>query len=144
MLVTDSPLASEIEATYCLKIGDFHFFKNFIVTEFNEGVNVSFDDFKEIYELSQEYFEGRPYGVISNRINSYSIDLIDILRHMNKPGNLRAYAIVPHHNSSRPALILEDHYFKMQRKRFYSIVEAAKWINFKIKKATESSKYHLP
>ena len=142
MTVKESKLSKHIEATYRLKIGDFHFFKNFVVAEFNEGVYASYKDLEESYDLALDYYKDRSYGFISNRINSYSINIMDVLKYQSKFKGLRAYAIVTHNRSSKISLQVEDYYFKLKRTRFNSLIDAAKWVNDKIN-ASQVDKFHL-
>lgn len=136
--VLDSPLSENVQATYCLDIGDFHFFSDFVVAEFKQGAYVSFSDFKEIFDLSQEFFESQPYGFISNRVNSFSVNLLDILKHRQKVKHLKAYAIVTYNHNSKRMLAIEDYYFKFQRKRFNSFLDAARWVTAQVKSAQET------
>ncbi|OUR90766.1 hypothetical protein A9Q87_12485 [Flavobacteriales bacterium 34_180_T64] len=128
MTVLDSPLSKNVQATYCLDIGDFHFFDNFIVAEFKQGSYVSFNDFKEIFDLSREFFEGKPSGIISNRVNSYSINLLDIVENRDKLAQLSAYAIVTYSHNTKRMLAIEDYYHNSKRERFNSLIDAAKWM----------------
>jgi hypothetical protein len=128
LTVLDSPLSKNVQATYCLEIGDFHFFSNFIIAEFKQGANVSFEDFSEIYELSIEFFGSDPYGFISNRVNSYSINLLDVIKHKGKGENLKANAIVTYNYNTVRVLAIEDHYFNSKRERFKSLIDAANWV----------------
>ena len=143
MTVLDSPLSKNVQATYCLDIGDFHFFDNFIVAEFKQGSYVSFEDFKEIFDLSQEFFEGRPSGFVSNRINSYSINLLDIVDHKEKFKNLGAYAIVTYNHNTKRMLAIEDYYFSFNRERFNVLIDAVKWVKKELI-TIELNKFHLP
>lgn len=132
MKVLDSPLSKNVQATYCLDIGDFHFFNNFIVAEFKQGAFVSFSDFNEIYDLSLEFYNTKPYGFISNRVNSYSINLLDIKDNKYKLEQLHAYAIVTYNHNAKRMLAIENYYFGIKRKSFNSLLEAAQWINKKV------------
>ena len=144
MKVLDSNIASQVEATYCLKIGDFHFFKDFMVAEFNQGAYVSFSDLTDIYDLGFSFYADRPHGFISNRVNSYSIDLVDIYKNRRKLKFIHAYAIVTYSHNSKRMLAIEDYYFKKKRTRFNTLQDAINWVNEEITKASvTSNKSHL-
>ncbi|WP_338733860.1 hypothetical protein [Mangrovimonas cancribranchiae] len=128
MKVLESPIAKHVEATYCLEIGDFHFFENYLIAEFKQGVCVSFNDLKEVYDLLLDYYKGDTYGFISNRINSYSIDVIDMNRHFEKLNQISAYAIVTYNLNTKRVLAVEDYYFNLKRERFTSLLEASNWV----------------
>ena len=146
MKVLESPLSKSVQATYCLDIGDFHFFENFVVAEFKQGAYVSFNDFKEIFDLSLEFFDTKPYGFISNRVNSFSVNLLDIIKHKHNISHLSAYAIVTYSHNTKRMLAIEDYYFKSKRKRFNSLIDAANWVIEKTTTAstTPSNKFHHP
>lgn len=131
LTVLDSPLSENVQATYCLDIGDFHFFNNFIIAEYKQGAYVSFEDFSEIYDLCEEFYDSKPYGFISNRVNSFSVNLLDIIKHREKAKNLNAYAIVTYKQNAKRMLAMEDHYFNYKRMRFNSLMEATNWIREK-------------
>lgn len=137
MTVLDSPLSKSVQATYCLGVGDFHFFNNFVVAEFKQGVYVSYNDFKEIFELAQEFYGTNPVGFISNRVNSFSINLLDAIKYRQKANSFSGYAIVTYNHNTRRILAIEDYYFNIKRKRFNSLVDAAEWVNKKVTKATK-------
>ncbi|RSK38679.1 hypothetical protein [Mangrovimonas spongiae] len=128
MKVLKSPLAKHVEATYCLEIGDFHFFENYLIAEFKQGVCVSFSDLKEVYDLLLDYYNGESYGFISNRINSYSIDVIDMNKHFEKLNQIHTYAIVTYNLSAKRVLAVEDYYFNLKRERFTSLLAASNWV----------------
>ena len=140
MKVLDSPIANQVEATYCLEVGDFHFFKNLVVAEFKQGAYVSFEDYKEAYELCLDIFNNTPFGFISNRVNSYSINLVDAQEHRKKLKLLHTYAIVTYSHNSKRMLVVEDHYFNLKRKRFNAFIDAFNWVNKKVVLATQSVK----
>ncbi len=142
MTILDSPLSKNVQATYCLDIGDFHFFNDFIVAEFRQGTYVSFSDFEEIFDLSLEFFGSKSYGFISNRVNSFSVNLLDIIKHREKIEHLSAYAIVTYNHNSKRILAIEDYYFKFERKRFNSLIDAAKWVVSEVANTSKSNKSH--
>ncbi|GLB49164.1 hypothetical protein [Neptunitalea lumnitzerae] len=83
------------------KIGTFYFFDEYVITEFNEGVTVSFDSCKDLCFLINKYYgDTTPYGVISNRINSYSVFPTDYFYLKNMFFNLRCIAVVNYINKT--------------------------------------------
>lgn len=128
MKVVNSSITHLIEDTIASKIGDFYFFKDFIIAEFKEESHVSFAQFEDIMEMGKEKYNSKPVGFISNRINSYSVNLIDMFENSNFSNYLSAYAIVSYSEVTTKVLDLEDHYFSIPRKRFNNLIEAANWI----------------
>ncbi len=52
---------------------EFEIHENFVIVRFDEGSNVSVEDWKEIMKVLLDNFSGK-FAWISDRINSYSID----------------------------------------------------------------------
>ncbi|SFU46373.1 hypothetical protein SAMN05216480_104117 [Pustulibacterium marinum] len=81
--------------------GTFYFFDNYVITEFNEGITVTFDTCKELCFLFNKYYgEHTPFGVISNRKFSYSVFPTDYLVLQSMLFNLKAIAVISIHRSS--------------------------------------------
>ena len=94
-----------------VSLGDLYFFENYLVTEFNEGENVTFENFKEVAEAIKTRYGDRPIGFISNRINSYSIDLTDAELFNNAFPNVKAYAVIVHKPMTKQIFEIENHFF---------------------------------
>ncbi|GLB53827.1 hypothetical protein NBRC110019_28680 [Neptunitalea chrysea] len=80
---------------YETDMGTFYFFEKYVITEFNEGVTVNFENCKELCFLIDKFYgENKSFGVISNRVYSYSVFPTDylILRKMHL--NLKCIAVV--------------------------------------------------
>jgi hypothetical protein len=52
---------------------EFEIHENFVIVRFDEGSNVTVEDWKEIMKVLLDNFSGK-FAWISDRINSYSID----------------------------------------------------------------------
>lgn len=128
MKVLNSRFAKHIEATYSLKIGDFHFFNHFLIAEFSQGCCVTSNDLTDIYDIASSFYRNKPYGFISNRIYSYSIDLVDFYKNSNKLNLIGSYAVVTYNDLSKKMLPMEDYYFKINRYRFNSLDNAVNWV----------------
>jgi len=144
MKVLDSCFANQVEATYCIEIGDFHFFKDFVIAEFNQGCYVSFKDLYDIHDLGSLFYQDGHFGFISNRVNSYSIDLIDFHKNRNKLKLIDFYAIVTYSHFSKKMLPMEDYYFRIDRHSFNYLDNAIHWIFKKIHQDgnSTSNKFH--
>ncbi len=57
---------------------DFEMHENLVIVRFDEGSNVTADDWMEIKEVLLDNFSGK-FAWISDRINSYSIDPTSLL-----------------------------------------------------------------
>ncbi|WP_053992982.1 hypothetical protein [Mangrovimonas sp. TPBH4] len=142
MKVLESPFAKNVEATYCIEIGDFHFFSNYVVAEFRQGTNVAFKDFEEIFDLCDEIFGDQPYGFISNRVHSFSVDLVDALENSSKVSHIKAYAVVTYNHNTKRMLAIEEHYFSFKRKRFNTLADATEWVLGQLQFVPKPNKFH--
>ena len=113
---------------YTTKIGDLCFFDNYVITFFNEGVDIDFDNFIEVGHLIKEHFKERPFGYIANRKYSYSINLNDADLFNEAFPNLKAYAIVVYNSLTERVFEIENHFFKFNRKAFKTIEDAIVWV----------------
>ena len=116
-----------------VSLGDLYFFENYLVTEFNEGENVTFKNFKEVSEAIKEHYGNSPIGFIANRVNSYSIDLSDHKLLNNGLTNIKAYAVIVHKPMSKQIFEIENHFFNVNgspsnRKSFSNIKDAMEWV----------------
>lgn len=119
---------------YHLSLGTVYFFENYFIAEFNEGTDIDFFNFQEIHDLVQEHFGDSPFGFISNRINSYSINLNHAeLFNISYP-NLKAYAVVVYKSLSEKIFELENIFFEFNRKAFNDMNDAVKWVEAILKK----------
>jgi hypothetical protein len=111
-----------------VKLGSVYLFDNYVVTEFKEGVDVNFDNFKEVSEIIKTHFNNKPFGFIANRLNSYSIDLTDAKKFNANFPNLEAYAIVLYNSLTQRVFEIENHFFEYNRAAFKTLENAAEWV----------------
>ncbi len=111
-----------------VKLGSVYLFDNYIVTEFNEGVDINFDNFNEVAEIIKTHFDNRPFGFIANRLNSYSINLTDATKFNANFPNLKAYAIVVYNSLTQRVFEIENYFFKFNREAFKNLENAAEWV----------------
>lgn len=58
-----------------IDIGIVYFYKNYVITEMNQGVIVSFEKAAKLLQLGIEYYRTKaPFVYISNRVHSYSFE----------------------------------------------------------------------
>lgn len=113
-----------------LEFGSITFLDNILIAELNEGILFDIPHNKELLELGREHFNGKPYGYISNRINSYSVNPMIHLDSAKSP-NLVAIAIVSDKEVVKQNTIIEKQFFrnKSSFEVFDTIDEAIIWIN---------------
>ncbi|WP_178985452.1 hypothetical protein [Winogradskyella helgolandensis] len=113
---------------YHLKLGRIFLYQNYIVTEFDEGVDINFENFKELSQIIEQNFKDQPFGFIANRINSYSINLNDAELFNKTFNNAIAYAIVAYSNRTKRIIEIESHFFKFNKKVFHNFENALDWV----------------
>lgn len=85
------------------KYGVFYFFDKYVITEFKEGITVNFDTCKDLCFLINKYYgDTQPFGIISNRTNSYAVFPTDYFYLNNMLFNLKAIAVVNNHRKTHP------------------------------------------
>lgn len=117
------------------KLGHIFFFKHIAIVELNEGIHFNKKNSALIIdELNSFFGDSKPYGVISNRINSYSIDLINMSFYRKKAKNVCAYGVVGYSFASKMAAKLENRFCKSKKVNYNSIYEAIDSVCNKVKK----------
>lgn len=111
-----------------VKQGRLYLFDNYIITEFNEGINITFENFSEVSEIIKNHYKNEPFGFISNRINSYSIDLNDAHLYNKTFPNLKAYAVVVYKSLTHRVFEVESHFFNFNREVFKNLENATEWV----------------
>ncbi|MBP0902200.1 hypothetical protein ACFSKN_04835 [Mariniflexile gromovii] len=118
-----------------MKLGDIYFFHNFAVIEFNEGVHIDIYNSDQIFEeLDYYYGNSKPFGVIANRVNSYSVNLMDLDLFRKKLKNLCAYAVVGHNLASKMNAEIENTFYKKGKINYDSLHAAFEAVNNKLVK----------
>ncbi|MGR7814513.1 hypothetical protein [Lacinutrix undariae] len=128
-----------IEANkHAITNGYVQFFENYYILEINEGVSLNYNNSDDLNELILHYFgDGRPYGIISNRKNSYAIDLTDSKKFSEANSAAVAKAIVSYRDSSKHIVKLESHFCSLNKALFNSLSEAEAWIESEIDNAVK-------
>ena len=128
MNITNSPLKNHIKKVYNTNIGTVYLFQDYIVAEYKSGVDITFDNHYEVSMIIETHFKDKPFGFITNRINSYSIDLKDA-EYFNKAfPQCKAYAIVSYDKRLHAIIKIEDQFFYFNRRRFDDLLEAVNWV----------------
>ena len=70
---------------YAFAIGNFYFYDNFVITELYDNANTGYESLNEFIHLMNDHFgDTKPYGLISNRKNSYSLELLSESKDLQK------------------------------------------------------------
>ncbi|MBU2929774.1 hypothetical protein [Winogradskyella psychrotolerans] len=113
---------------YNIKLGTVYFYENFLVAEFKEGVDITFKNFDELSFLIKTHFKDKPIGFITNRVNSYSVNVNDAKDFNKTFVNLKAYATVCYNSLTEGVIEIESQFFKFNRKVFKNMDTAISWV----------------
>ncbi|MDT0641723.1 hypothetical protein RM553_02660 [Zunongwangia sp. F363] len=76
-----------------LDFGSIFIHENVLIAELKEGILFSVENNRKLLELGRDIFEGRPYGYVSYRTNSYAVDPL-VYMESSRAANLIAIAVV--------------------------------------------------
>lgn len=129
MYLQDSSLANDIITSYSFAIGDFYYFKNFVVVEYAEGTTVSFESLGEVMTTKSSHFGNTtPFGLIVNKVNTYAVIPTDANLIEGQLTNLIATAVVTYNETAKLNFELENYFFSITRKHFNTLDKAEIWI----------------
>ncbi|MCT4630925.1 hypothetical protein [Winogradskyella sp.] len=102
MGIAHTELASKIIKQTSTEFGITHFINNVVVIEFNEGTHIDLKAVKPILNnIKSHYGSTKPFGIVANRINSYSISILDLNKARQIIPNLAAYGIVSYNKATQ-------------------------------------------
>ncbi|AUP81217.1 hypothetical protein [Flavivirga eckloniae] len=134
MKIAESDFSNHIVKSVQKKLGNVFFFKHIAVIEFNEGVHIDINNSSEFFDELINYFgNSRPFGVIANRINSYSINLMDAKLFKQKIRSLCYYAVVAYNNAGKMNAEIEDSFCHADKISYDCIHEAMTKVYSKVK-----------
>lgn len=134
MTIKESSLASKATSIYNLKFGDLYFYDFFFIVEMKEGMVIRKENVAQILDLVHIHFGyENPFGMVSNRINSYSADLIDIKPVVVDIKYLVANAVVFYNKSLFESVDFENVMLNLNGKVFFNLNEAVDWVKQKVK-----------
>lgn len=113
-----------------LDFATIRIYENLIVTECKEGVLLDVPKNRKVLELAGEVFNNKPFGYISNRINSYAVDPM-VYRESAAHPQLKAIAVVSDSEMARSSAKLEKQFYTNRNPFhiFSSLEEAKNWIS---------------
>ncbi|APY07343.1 hypothetical protein BWZ20_03075 [Winogradskyella sp. J14-2] len=125
MGIEHTEFASEIIDQNSTDFGVTHFFKDIAVIEFNEGAHIDLNAVNPtLKSIKKHYGNFRPFGIIANRINSYSISILDLKKARQKLPNLAAYGIVSYTNATRMNAEIESSFCEWKDICFNNLYES--------------------
>lgn len=129
--VKDTNLYAEVIKEFNYSFGNIFIFKDYVVTEFNEGIVVSWEEHGKIFTKDVSDFlgsNGEGIILVSNRINSYSAMASDWLKFFRNNYTLKGYLIVSDEKTMILSAMIENLFFKNKIKRFNSLYVAINYI----------------
>jgi len=94
-----------------------------IIGEPAEGAEISARDTAQLVSAAESRFGG-PFGLIANRVNSYSVDF-ESYRIVDQTPNLKALAVVIYRESAHPVASAEAHYLRSTPFAVFDDLDAA-------------------
>lgn len=107
--------------------GSVEVFDGFAIGEFNEGLDIKAEQSETLIKVCKKYYKDKPFGYISNRTASYSIDPTVYLK-SKKIKNLHAIAVVVKNPAQILSAKIEKIFFGRSFQYFGSLTEAVNWI----------------
>lgn len=104
--------------------------ENILIAKLDEGVLFDVKNNKKLLELANDVFNGKDYGYISHRVNSYAVDPMVYFESANAQ-NLKAIGVVSHNEMTRRnAEQVEKKFYKDNNcfEVFETLEEAVAWI----------------
>tara|TARA_B100000809_G_C15090782_1_gene513123 strand:+ start:325 stop:744 length:420 start_codon:yes stop_codon:yes gene_type:complete len=138
MSIVDSFSYKKLVRKKTINLGNLYFFKNFLVCEFNEGVDINFNNFNEAKTEIDKQFGTTDFGFIANRLHSYSIVITDAPLFNKTFKNLKAYATITYSTFSSKVFEMENHFFNFNRKNFNELEEAIQWVEHNLEEPTNT------
>ncbi|QXP59093.1 hypothetical protein [Olleya sp. HaHaR_3_96] len=126
MNILNSPIYKHIKQTLSLPLADLFFFENLVVVQINEGMHVTAETSKNCFEVIYAFYEtkNKPFGYLSNRINQYSIEVLDYKKYNNFFPNLAYYGIIGYSAFQHLSINIEKKFCEMPVYSFQNLNEA--------------------
>ncbi|WP_430468025.1 hypothetical protein [Winogradskyella ouciana] len=133
MTIANSNVASQIVKQTQSDVGTVHFFDHLAVVEFNEGTHIDLKSVRQTLDDVLNHFGySKPFGIIANRVNSYSISLLDIKDARATLPNLTAYGIVSYNSATRMNAEIESSFCEWNDICFNNLYEGLDTIHKRV------------
>ena len=134
MSIADPNIAKHILKEVKTEAGMLYFFNHVAVVEFNESIHVDLISARDtIHKLVNYFGQSRPFGLIANRVNSYSISLLDVQDIKPALPNMVAYGVVSHDHASKMGAELENGFCESQQIHFKDLYECLNSVYGRVK-----------
>ena len=140
MSISNTEFASQIIKQTTSEVGIVHYFNHLAVVEFNEGSHIDLASVRKTLNDLLDYFgHSKPFGLIANRINSYSISLLDLKDARQALPNLSAYGIVSYNNATRMNAEIESSFCEWNDICFNNLYVGLNTVYKRVKEKTNIS-----
>jgi len=130
MAFINSQLKQKIISSHDLEIGRLHFLENMVISEIREGKHLSFKSGNSYLKLISDFYgKQKPYGFISNRVNTFSIEALDFPKFTTILTNLKVYAAIGYTHFDKMNMDIEKQFCKVHYRDFDTIKESYNYIN---------------
>jgi hypothetical protein len=128
MTVLDSKLKDHVKDSLVLDIGTLHFLENIAIVEFKHGLHLNFENTADLFYTINDYFNHTSFGLIANRIHSYSIHPLDMQRAKQRYTHLKSYAVVATDRASKMSAEIENTFCQNEHISFDNLYEAVETV----------------
>lgn len=108
--------------------GEIRIFRNFLIVVMKEGITVKPEDNVYLANIAEKYFEKRPFGYITYRINSYAVNPLVYIE-TSKIENLVAFAVVSSEGLKVSNIEVEKRFLTKPFQHFSNLDDAKNWVN---------------
>ena len=122
--LSKSPLMSK---KITLDIGYVEIHEHFAVGVLNEGIDLKTEENKYLLNVFRTEYQSKPFGFISNRVHSYSVDPT-VYKETSELKNLMAIAVVISSPVQKLSIEIEKLFFNKPFEYFSSLEEAKAWM----------------
>ncbi|PQV50584.1 hypothetical protein CLV33_102448 [Jejuia pallidilutea] len=137
MRILESDFSNQIIEFVQNKLGNIFFFNHIAVVELNEGIHFDVNNAPLIIDELKSYFgETKPFGVVANRVNSYSVDLLSTPTYREKVSNLKAYGVVGHDLASKMNATMENDFCISEKVDYDTIYDAINYVYNRVKNSS--------
>jgi len=93
----------------------------------------------DIFHLVNEHFgDDKPYGIVSHRLHSYSINLSELIPIANKFGRFMANAVVVYSEMALHNFEIEKRLLRLNGEVFFNLEQAIDWVPSEDRLANQS------
>jgi len=120
-------IGKQLKDIYTFKDGKLYFYDDLIVGEINQGVHVSRETLLSFFDFFHENYKV-PFGYISYRKNSYSIDP-QVYKMLPENNLLKGIAVVSDLKFSTLNVQVEKNFFNGRFELFPTLEAAVNWLD---------------